>query len=106
MAVIRLGRYTGEEDDLPDVCMKCGAPATLRKRKQLSWYPRWVYFLLLVHILVFAIVALATTKRRTVSAPLCDEHKNHWMWRQLVVFLGFAAVVILIVAAAIISSEA
>ena len=32
-----------EEGDLPEVCIKCGAPATAHKYKTFSWFPGWVY---------------------------------------------------------------
>src|SRR5262245_28530139 len=79
MAQIRLGRYEAE-GGLPRVCMRCGAPATLFKTKNFSWYPSWVYILLLAGLLPFAIVALIMQKKMRVSAPLCDQHKHHWVW--------------------------
>jgi hypothetical protein len=85
MGVLRLDSYE-EMRGLPDVCMKCGAPATLRKNKTFSWFPPWIWILFFVcGLLPFVIVALIMTKRRSLSVPLCEEHKNHWLWRQLVV---------------------
>jgi hypothetical protein len=80
MAQIRLRRYEVEEGGLPRACMRCGAPATLFKTKNFSWYPSWVYILLLAGLLPFLIVALIMQKRMRVSAPLCDRHKHHWVW--------------------------
>jgi hypothetical protein len=85
MAELFLETDGGYGLDLPDVCMKCGAPATVRKSKTFSWCPPWVYLLLLCNLIVFAVVALIVTKRRRLEVPLCAEHKNHWMWRQLLV---------------------
>jgi hypothetical protein len=69
--------------------MKCGAPAVLRKNKTFSWFPPWIWLLFFFcGLLPFAIVAIIMTKRRTVSVPLCAEHKSHWLWRQLVVVAG------------------
>jgi len=106
MAIVRLGKHTDEEGDLPAVCMKCGAPATLHKDKNFAWYPRWVYILIVVHILVFLIVAVIMTKRRLVSVPLCDEHKGHWLWRQLAMLGSFAAVCVVGVGAVIVMVNA
>jgi hypothetical protein len=96
MAVLRLESYDANVLELPEVCMQCGAPATLHKSKTFSWFPPWVWVLLVVcNILIFAIVAMIMTKRRTVRVPLCEEHKNHWLWRQLLVvgsLLGLLAV--------------
>ncbi len=85
MSAVCLESYDGRVRDLPELCMKCGAPATLRKDKTFSWYPPWVGVLLLAGLIPFLIVALILTKRSRVEVPLCDRHKGHWMIRQLVV---------------------
>jgi hypothetical protein len=94
MGVLRLESYE-EMRELPDVCMKCGAPAVLCKNKTFSWFPPWVWLLFFFcGLLPFAIVALVLTKRRTVSVPLCADHKNHWFWRQLVMVAGLLLLVV------------
>jgi hypothetical protein len=94
MAQLRLERYEAEEGRLPHLCMRCGEPATFTKRKQFSWYPTWLYLLILLHLLIFLIVALIMTKRMTVPVPLCEKHRRHFLWPTL---LGLAALVLLIV---------
>jgi hypothetical protein len=96
MATLHLGRRPTEDEDLPDLCMKCGAPAEVHKDKTFAWYPPWVYVLILVNILVFAIVALVLTKKKTVPVPLCAAHRNHWLWRQLALVGGFVLLIGLI----------
>jgi len=59
MATLRLGARPWDDAEMPDVCMRCGAPAEVRKQKTFSWHPGWLYVLLLVNVLVFAIVASA-----------------------------------------------
>jgi hypothetical protein len=99
MATLRLESYDGDGMDLPDLCMQCGAPSSLRKNKRFSWFPPWIWILLFVcGLLPFAIVALVMTKRRTVNVPLCEAHKNHWLWRQLVVVGGLLALIGIFVA--------
>lgn len=95
MATLRLGERPWDEEELPDVCMKCGAPAEVHKDHLFRWHPGWVFVLILVHILVYAIVALALTKKRRVRVPLCRAHRHHWLWRQVVIFAGFALFVLL-----------
>ncbi len=95
MATLRLGERPWDEEELPDVCMKCGAPAEVHKNHLFRWHPGWVFVLILVHILVYAIVALALTKKRRVRVPLCRAHRHHWLWRQVIIFAGFALVVVL-----------
>jgi hypothetical protein len=79
--------------DLPPVCMKCGADATVIRKRQFSWYPPWIWILFLISILPFVIVALILTKRGTVEIPFCSKHKNHFLWRLLAGGGGVAALV-------------
>lgn len=84
MAEIRLDL---EEADggLPDICMCCGEEATVTKTKKMSWCPPWVGFLILVAWPVWLVVMLIMTKRATLQAPLCEQHKGHWFNRNLIV---------------------
>lgn len=95
MATAHLGRYEVERDRLPAVCMRCGEPATVRKRKGFAWHPPWVIVLIFVAVLVYIIVAAILTKRMTVQAPLCDKHRNHWLGRALIIWLSLAGLLAL-----------
>jgi hypothetical protein len=90
--------------ELPSVCMYCGAPATRRKSKTFSWHPPWIYILLLVGLLPFMLVALIMTQRLRLSAPLCEQHRYHWGWRQAFVLLSLLGVFGLIAGLAIFTS--
>jgi hypothetical protein len=86
--------------DLPDVCLKCGQPATDRVKKTFTWMSPWIYILLLfgaLGLIIFLI--LAATMRKTVKAqmPMCERHRNHWKARLLLVLLGLVAVIGVIV---------
>jgi hypothetical protein len=106
MAVLRLDSYDRKVVELPGVCMQCGAPSTLLKTKTFSWFPPWVWILLFVcNVLIFAIVAAIMTKRRTVDVPLCEEHKNHWLWRQLLVIGSLLGVLAIGVVAVMVNSD-
>src|SRR4051794_28169059 len=85
MPSVWIERPCTEPEDLPDVCMRCGAETTHRVNKRFGWMPGWVYVTLLAGLLVFAIVALVVRKRARVLAPMCQEHKNHWLMRTLLV---------------------
>lgn len=78
MASILLWRYEAENAPLPPVCAKCGSPAETGVVKNLSWFPRWIYLLLLVNLIIFAIVALAMRKQARVPIPLCRRHLDLW----------------------------
>src|SRR5579871_4414997 len=81
MASVELESYRGKVRDLPEVCMRCGAPATVVRSRKFSWQPQWVIVLLFFGLLPYLIVAIILTKRARVEVPLCDTHKNHWRWR-------------------------
>ena len=75
--------------DLPSVCMKCGAPATVRATKTFSWCPSWVGILFLVGLLPYMVVSSMLTKRQTVQTPLCSRHENYWWVFPLTLVLTF-----------------
>jgi hypothetical protein len=79
MADVRLDFYDLDDDALPDVCMKCGAPPTVRPIKTFTWVPYWA------RMIPFGV---AFMKRRRVPIPLCDRHKNHWTVRYVIAFGG------------------
>jgi hypothetical protein len=103
MAQVRL--HVREADGhLPMVCMRCGEPATTTKSKNMSWCPPWVIVLIVASLLPYLIVALILTKRATVRAPFCEQHRWHWLWRLLVIlaslfFVLFAGIATIIVMA-------
>jgi hypothetical protein len=81
MADVRLDFYDLDDELLPDVCMKCGAPSTVRPIKTFSWMPYWARFMPWG-------IGMAFMKRRRVPIPLCEQHKNHWVIRYIVIFGG------------------
>ncbi len=99
MAYIRL-HVQQADGKLPMVCMRCGEPAIVVKTKKVSWFPRWVFWLILAHLIIFGIVALIMTRRAKLQAPLCEQHQGHWLFRQI--FLGLSLVGIVIYAISLI----
>lgn len=88
MAKLRLRVWEASED-LPPVCMACGAPATATRERTLSWHPKWIYFLLLLGLLPLLIAALIVTKRAKLRAPLCAAHEGMWTRNTLAALVGF-----------------
>lgn len=63
--------------DLPPRCVRCNAPAAAPlKRHTLYWHSPWLYLVLLVNLLVYAIVAIAVRKRIEVTPGLCESHRR------------------------------
>jgi hypothetical protein len=95
MAVVRMGDRDRRRGSLPNLCMRCGQPALMHKSKKFSWFPGWVYLLLLAGLLPFVIVALIMTKRKWVDVPLCEAHRRLFLWPQLFILGGVVALVLL-----------
>jgi hypothetical protein len=95
--------------DLPPVCMKCGAPATVLKKKKFSYCPSWVGVLILlglIGVVLYIVVASALTKRQTVETPLCERHQNYWWKYPLYMTLSFVGLISFGVLAMIVMSFA
>jgi hypothetical protein len=87
MADVHLRLNPGNEIvDLPSVCMKCGAPATVRKSKKFSWIPSWISGFAIIPLL-YIILANVFTKRQRVETTFCDEHKTYWWMFPLLTWL-------------------
>jgi hypothetical protein len=89
-------------------CLWCGAPSTLVKNHKFSWQPQWVSSLIILGLLFCMPLALVFiligTKRKRLSVPLCDAHRNHWLWRQLLTpLLGLLALFALVFITAVVA---
>jgi hypothetical protein len=105
VATIKLRRFEIERVGLPDVCMRCGAPASVHKNRNFSWYPPWLLVTILAGLLIFAILVLILTKRMLVSVPLCDAHRKHWFNRSLFNGLAFLTLLALGVGASVLTAN-
>jgi hypothetical protein len=105
MAQVWLDDRLCKRGDLPDVCMKCGAPTPDRVKKQFAYMPPWSYVVLLFGVLgIIIFLVLVATLRKSVNAqvPLCREHRNHWLSRTLLVvfsLIGGIGLIVLVVVA-------
>ncbi len=93
MASVILNKEEARQGRLPFVCIRCGARASGQQTKRMSWHPPWIFWLLLLGLLPFLIVALVLQKQATLRAPFCAHHQNHWSWRTLTIWLSFAGLV-------------
>jgi hypothetical protein len=66
MADVQLALSDLEEDVLPKLCMKCGAPAVVHPMIAFTWWAR----------------------RRRAPIPLCERHRHHWTSRILIAWGG------------------
>lgn len=56
--------------ELPPICIKTGAPATVYKTRKLSWHSPWAYLGLLLGLIPFVIIASIITKRGSLRVGL------------------------------------
>ena len=62
---------------LPDLCVKCNAPAHgLRIKRKLSWHHPLLYILICGAALFYVILAMALSKRATIDFGICENHKR------------------------------
>ena len=59
---------------LPAVCVKCGRPASVLQKKTYYWHTPWLYLLILIGLLVYAVAAICVRKKMMLNVPLCAEH--------------------------------
>ena len=62
---------------LPSYCVKCGQAVSGEPfQKTFFWHNPWLFLLVLVNLLVYAIVAMIIRKRFDLAVPLCPEHRQ------------------------------
>jgi len=72
---------------LPDRCVKCNAPANgYTLKRNLSWHSPYLYLLIVLNLLIYAIVAVIVRKKAQVKIGLCDSHRSK---RRLAIALGW-----------------
>jgi hypothetical protein len=82
---------------LPHRCVKCNEPAqTPTKERKVYWHSSWVYLLIILNVLIYAVVALILRKKAVIAPGLCAHHKaRRRVWLALVwamVMAGLALV--------------
>jgi hypothetical protein len=83
---------------MPPRCVKCNAPAVLPSRQRTVYWHHWgFYFIILLNILIYAVVALIVRKRARIDPGLCARHKRR---RAIWIGVGWAGVVAAIAAIA------
>jgi hypothetical protein len=79
---------------LPDRCVKSNEPTSERLKRKLMWHHPALYFLILINLLVYALVALIVRKSATFDIPLAPRYKAariKWMviaWSMIFVSLA------------------
>lgn len=61
---------------LPPRCIKTGEPAETAVTKKLYWHPPAFFLLIILHILIYAIVAFIVRKSMTFAFPLTNRMRS------------------------------
>lgn len=94
-----------KDGEFPARCIKCNAPSVAPKRRyRLSWHSPWLYLLLVLAILLYAIVAAIVRKTAIVQVGLCERHQKRVVWGRIVGWGGLL-VELLLVGATIATGE-
>ena len=96
MGVVRFVRQRVQYDDMPAVCMRCGAQATVTRNKTFSKSQGWTFFTIFLGAWPYFLCALLFRHRLRVPVPLCDAHRNHFRWQAGVLWGGIALVALLL----------
>lgn len=63
---------------LPHRCVRCNEPSVdPTKTRKVYWHSSWIYVLILVNVLIYAVVALIVRKKAFIAPGLCSTHKTH-----------------------------
>lgn len=63
-----------KQAQLPDLCVKCNAPAQHRLKRNLRWHHPAIYLLIAGGMLFYVILALVLSKTATINVGLCEAH--------------------------------
>jgi hypothetical protein len=78
---------------VPEVCVRCGEPATVfRDRTIFTGLLGLPCFVLPPYVVIWA-------GKRWVRLPFCERHKDHWRWRRWTAWSIFALAILLMFAA-------
>lgn len=91
------------ESDLPDICIKTGDPATVRKKVKLSWMPPGKQILMV--LLVGALLAQFWAIKETVYVPLSRQYARGRLFRILLGLMMLAGGFVGLIGGAIAADE-
>jgi hypothetical protein len=84
--VIYPEEYDG--NSFPEVCARCGEPATATKTTTLYWYPKYLLLFLVLCFPIFFLLCLLLNRRVNLTLPVCDKHSKKGFLRVFVFLLS------------------
>lgn len=61
---------------MPPLCVKCGQPAGEPTRERYTWHTPWLYLLIIIGLLFYAIGYLLMRKKFELDVPVCQTHHD------------------------------
>lgn len=81
----------------PHRCIKCNEPSVAPTRRyKLSWHSPWLYLLILLALILYAIVAAIVRKTAVVDVGLCARHQKRVLWGRIIGWGGLALEIALV----------
>jgi hypothetical protein len=71
---------------LPARCVKCNAPAAQMLKRNLMWHPPGWYFMIIISLPIYIIVALIVRQTIKLEVGLCETHRGK---RRLAITIGW-----------------
>jgi hypothetical protein len=96
MGVVRFERHRTELEDMPSLCLRCGAPATVAPSKTFSKSQGWTTVLIFFGGVPYLLATLVFRNRLRVRTPLCDAHRHHFNWQAGILWGGLAALALML----------
>lgn len=110
MATVELHWREVRDDLFPLLCIRCGAPVSVRHRRTFRWLPWWQPLaavplgVLLVPLALVPLLGrviyremlskLAKPREMEMRVPVCPLHESHWLWRSVLIWSGFVVVLL------------
>jgi hypothetical protein len=82
---------------LPPRCVRCNcAVQKPAKERTVYWHSPWIYLVILLNIIIYAVVALIVRKTAKINPALCPEHQKQ---RMITLWAGFPGTILLLLLA-------
>lgn len=84
--------------ELPDRCLKSNQPTSTRLKRKLVWHHPALYLLILLHVVIYVIVALIVRKTAQFHIPLSPKYKSRRIMWMLIAWSVFLASLLILFA--------
>src|SRR5262245_17777382 len=94
MPTVTLAAREIRDNQLPAVCILCGAPAVAREPRKFVWFPGCIWFTLLIAWPLFVVLWIMLVRNMHTALPVCATHTGVWRRRRRMLWLLAAGLVL------------